>query len=118
MGLSRSGWISVLLPTIGPIVSGAGDRKNLSFDDVEKMLQLFGIVSALLLSVVADAATYDYEFPRNRTMQGRAYTAFGICLVSLTHVILTYINLVDQGQGEKKNERGAEQIMWWLWLAN
>ena len=56
----------------------SGARKAPSFDDVEKMLQLFGIVSALILSVVADAASYDYEFPSDKTMQGRAFTDWSL----------------------------------------
>ena len=109
--LTRTGWCTVLLPTIGPIMSGA--RANVpSFDDVEKMLQLFGIVSALILSVVTDAASYDYEFPGDKTMQGRAYTAFGLCIVSLVHVLVTYVYLVATVDQESKIE-GEQMRQWW-----
>jgi len=111
LGLTSTGWFTVLLPTIGPIMSGA--RKAPSFDDVEKMLQLFGIVSALILSVVADAASYDYEFPSDKTMQGRAFTAFGLCLVSLVHVLVTYIYLVTTVDQERDKDAEEQMKKWW-----
>ena len=76
-----------------------------SFDDVEKMLQLFGIVSALILSVVADAASYDYEFPSDKTMQGRAFTDWSLPrLTYLVHVLVTYIYLVTTVEKERETK--------------
>ena len=111
LGLTSTGWFTVLLPTIGPIMSGA--RKAPSFDDVEKMLQLFGIVSALILSVVADAASYDYEFPSDKTMQGRAFTDWS--LPRLTSPRSRDVHLPRHYSGPGARDKDAEEQMkkWW-----
>lgn len=111
MPLTPAGWFTVLVPTVGPMMTTAS--RVPSFDDVEKMLQLFGIVSALLLSVVANAASYDYEFPSDKIAQGRAYSAFGLVMVALIHLLVTYIYLVTTVDQESKEEEEKQMKKWW-----
>ena len=116
---TRFGWLTVILPIIGPIF--AGGVRAPTFDDVEKMLQLFGLVSALILSVVADAASYDDLNPNSKTIQGRAYSAFGFCVASVIHVLIVYIYLitcVDQEESESGKADIQMQKFWYLGKLN
>lgn len=111
MPLTPAGWFTVLVPIAGPMTTTAS--RVPSFDDVEKMLQLFGLVSALVLSVVANAASYDYEFPYDKIAQGRAYSAFGLVIVALIHLLVTYIYLVTTVDQESKEEEEEQMKKWW-----
>lgn len=108
---SWSGWWTLLVPVLGPMFSGG--FKAPTFDDVEKMLQLFGLVSALILSVVADSASYDDQNPNSKTIQGRAYSAFGFCVLSIVHVLIVYIYLVTTVDQDTDNAE-KQMAKWWL----
>mmetsp|Transcript_27626 Transcript_27626/g.86678 ORF Transcript_27626/g.86678 Transcript_27626/m.86678 type:complete len:211 (-) Transcript_27626:343-975(-) len=107
MKIKGWGWFTLLVPVLGPSLA----LKMPTFDDIAKVLQLFGLVSALILSVVAGDASYSDAYPNSRTIQGRAYSAFGFCVVSIVHVLITYIYLVtcvDQA-GEKSSDAGKKR---------
>jgi len=110
MAPTWSGWWTLLVPVLGPLFAGGYAP---TFDDVEKMLQLFGLVSALILSVVAGSASYDDQNPNSKTIQGRAYSAFGFCVVSIVHVLIVYIYLVTTVDQETDKAK-KQMAKWWF----
>lgn len=100
------------VPLLSPVLLNTALRPG--FDDIEKTLQVYGIIAGLMLSCLTGAFELDLEgLPRADNISGFLYTGFALYVIVITFVFVTYFYCVLLFRQDDDTVSDQQIRVWW-----